>query len=153
MIFAIYLILLCWLVLFKFALSPAMIPNMRGINLKPFRYALANMTHLKEVIYNVLVFIPAGVYFSAIFARKNILLGTVSATLLSLIFETAQWIFSIGVSDITDLITNTGGGFLGMLLFWIMGKIAFRERMKIFNTLGVMIEVAGILMLMVFPVF
>jgi glycopeptide antibiotics resistance protein len=148
-IFAIYILLLCWLVLFKFAISIDMIPNFRGINLIPFHYDQASSAHWREVVFNVIVFIPAGFYFSAMFAKKNILLGTAATAALSLLFEIIQWIFSIGASDITDLITNTVGGFCGMLLFWIMGKITRKHRMTIINVLGIIIEALGVLLLLI----
>lgn len=69
-VFVVYLFLLCWLVLFKFATSMEAIPHIRGINLIPFHYDMENSVHLKEVIYNIIVFIPCGVYLSAFFPRK-----------------------------------------------------------------------------------
>lgn len=148
-VFGVYMLLLIWLVLFKFATSIEEIPCLRGINLVPFHYDQENAVHIREIFYNVIVFIPAGFYLSAIFAKKHIFLGTAAAAALSLLFEMIQWVFSIGASDITDIITNTFGGFCGMLLFWIMGKIMFRYRMKIINILGIIIEVLGVALLLV----
>ena len=61
-VFGIYLFLLVWLVLFKFATSLSELPSIRGINLIPFYYDQETGTHLKEVLYNIIVFIPLGVY-------------------------------------------------------------------------------------------
>lgn len=148
-VFGVYILLLIWLVLFKFATSVEEIPCLRGINLVPFHYEQETAVHVREVLYNVLVFVPAGFYFSAMFAKKHIFLGTAATAGLSLLFEITQWVFSIGASDITDLITNTVGGFCGMLLFWIMGKITFKYRMKIINALGIVIEIFGGALLMI----
>lgn len=96
-------------------------------------------------MFNVLVFILSGFCFLAFFSKKRIALtGT---AMLSLLFEIVQWVFSIGASDITDLITNTSGGLCGMLLFLIMGKIAGQHRMKINNAIGIVIESAGLLLI------
>lgn len=46
---------------------------------------------------------------------------------MSLTFETVQWIFSIGVSDITDLIGNTLGSGVGAVLFAFLGKYCQRR--------------------------
>lgn len=148
-VFAVYILLLVWLVLFKFATSIEEIPHLRGINLIPFHYDKENAVHVREVFYNVMVFVPAGFYFSAIFAKKNIFLGTAATALLSLLFETVQWIFSIGASDITDFITNTVGGLLGLLLFWLMGKITLKHRMTVINVLGIIVEVLGGMLLLI----
>ena len=134
-VFAVYLFLLCWLVLFKLGVSAEDIQRLRSLNLIPFYYDSQSSVHLREVVFNILVFIPAGFYFSAMFFRENIRYAPAAAALVSLSFEILQWIFSLGASDITDLITNTLGGFCGMLLFVMMGRVAGRRRMKIVNTL------------------
>lgn len=146
-VFAVYLLLLCWLVLFKFAVRAEDLPRLRGLNLIPFHYDSENSVHLREVVLNVLAFVPAGFYFSAIFSKRSIFLAPAAAALVSLLFELSQWVFSIGASDITDLITNTFGGFCGMLLFVILGRIAGRYRMKLINTLGIIMEAAGLLLI------
>jgi glycopeptide antibiotics resistance protein len=45
-----------------------------------------------------------------------------SILVFSLAAETAQFVFAIGASDITDLITNTIGGALGLVLYDLCGK-------------------------------
>lgn len=42
---------------------------------------------------------------------------------VSLLFEIIQYILSIGSSDITDIITNTLGGLVGVLVVSILRKI------------------------------
>lgn len=142
-VFGVYVAFLVWLVLFKLATNLEQIPCQRGINLIPFHYDQENSVHLKEVLYNMLVFVPAGYYFAAFLQKKNIFLGTAAAAALSLFFEITQWVFSIGASDITDLITNTLGGLCGVALFWLMGKAAGKHRMTIANTVGVVLELSG----------
>jgi glycopeptide antibiotics resistance protein len=122
-VFAVYFVLLVWLVLFKFAVSLDDVPRLRGINLVPFYYDTENSVHLKEVVYNILVFVPLGVYLSAFMSKKTLVIRILPCFLLSLAFEVIQWIFAIGASDITDVIGNTFGGILGLILFWLLGKI------------------------------
>ena len=64
-VFAVYLLLLCWLILFKLADSIDRIPHMRGINLIPFYFdrIAGSLFHIKDIVYNVAVFIPAGAYY------------------------------------------------------------------------------------------
>ena len=54
-IFVVYLILLCWLILFKLAVTVDMIPHLRGINLIPFYYDKGSPVHLREIIFNIIV--------------------------------------------------------------------------------------------------
>lgn len=146
-VFVFYLLLLCWLVLFKFATSMEAIPHIRGINLIPFHYDMENSVHLKEVIYNIIVFIPCGVYLSAFLSKKSIGLGILITFILSMVLEVLQWIFAIGASDITDVIGNTLGGVIGLSTFLLMGKIAPKCRMKIVNGIGLVVEVLAIVLL------
>ena len=46
------------------------IPNMRSINLNPFHYDMENSVHFRKVLYNVIVFIPAGFYFTEFLKKK-----------------------------------------------------------------------------------
>lgn len=147
-VFGVYLALLIWLVLFKFATSPAQIPHLRGINLIPFHYDQETAFHAKEILYNLVVFIPAGFYFSALLERRSILLAAAATAGLSLAFEITQWLFAIGASDITDLITNTAGGCCGMLLFRLLGKALGAKRLKFANTLGSILELAATTLLL-----
>jgi glycopeptide antibiotics resistance protein len=146
-VFAVYLFLLILLVLFKFAVSLNDIPRLRGINLIPFHYDSENSVHLKEVVYNILVFVPLGVYLSAFMFKKPFAIRILHCFLLSLAFEIIQWVFAIGASDITDLIVNTLGGLLGCIIFWIFGKISLNKRMSIINVIGIVIEIIGVLLL------
>lgn len=141
LVFGIYMILLVWLVLFKFATSIEEIHSMRGINLIPFHYDKENPVHFREVLYNIVVFIPAGFYFTAFTWKKGMGIGVLATTLLSFLFELTQWVFSLGATDITDIITNTAGGLCGMILFWIMGKVLCKCRMLIINVIGLIIEI------------
>lgn len=148
-VFGVYLLLLTWLVLFKFAFAIEEIPHLRQLNLIPFHYetSVTPIMHIKEVVYNILVFVPAGVYFTAFFGERKWWKGIGASFLISLSFEIIQWIFSIGVSDITDLLGNTLGGVLGALLFVLLGKIFPKKRMSMINGIGAVVEVVGIALL------
>lgn len=64
-----------------------------------------------------------------------------------MVLEALQWIFTIGASDITDVIGNTLGGIIGLSTFLLMGKIAPKSRMKIVNGIGLVVEVLAIVLL------
>ncbi|MDP4108311.1 MAG: VanZ family protein, partial [Bacillota bacterium] len=48
---------------------------------------------------------------------------------LSLTFEFIQFIFAIGATDITDVITNTVGGFLGLKLYSLSNKYITNKKL------------------------
>ena len=67
-------------------------------------------------------------------------------------FETLQFILKIGAFDITDLITNTLGGVIGLVVFKIIEK-AFNNSVKaqrfinVFATLGSVLLILLLLLL------
>lgn len=142
-VFGIYFFLLIWLILFKFEIHISKLDTIRSINFIPFHYAneIGINFHLKEVIYNVLVFVPLGVYIQFFKPQWSFLVKTLLAFCISFIFESLQYIFAIGASDITDIIDNTLGGIIGVLLAKILGKICKEKSITIINVIGLIIEV------------
>ena len=143
-VFGIYLILLAWLVLFKFATSLSELPSIRGINVIPFYYDQETSVHLKEVLYNIIVFIPLGVYIQILKEDWKIAMKCMVAFLTSFLFEAVQFIFAIGASDITDIIGNTLGGIIGIFFCILMKKITPKKYITIINVLGIVIEIMAL---------
>jgi glycopeptide antibiotics resistance protein len=119
-LFAAYLLILLWLVLFKFSYDPIGVLSdlqTRSLNLIPFTRA-----HRIEMISNLVAFIPfgmmAGVNFKEVAFRYKI--AVVFA--FSLAVEITQFALAIGVADITDLIMNTLGGFIGLAAYVTFSK-------------------------------
>lgn len=54
----------------------------------------------------------------------------------SLFFETVQFIFAIGASDITDLITNSLGGIIGVFAAIVISKVSAKNWIKIINIIS-----------------
>ncbi len=120
LLLGIYALLLVWLVLFK---MDFLLPHRpRSINLIPFYFQYQQHTALMEGVANVLAFLPLGLYLSMMgVSAGKLLLG--GAT-LSLAFELIQFAFAMGVTDITDLITNTAGTAAGVGLYLLLRKHA-----------------------------
>jgi glycopeptide antibiotics resistance protein len=145
----IYLILLVWLILFKLSTNFADLSHIRSINFIPFKGAMTvnQAAEFKEILYNIIVFIPLGVYVSVFKSdwsgakRIALCLGA------SFIFEALQFIFAIGVSDITDLITNTLGGLIGIMAYGALRNRCKKNFIAIINSLGLAIEALAITML------
>ena len=117
-VFGVYLALLVWCILFKFSLRPEEIPHLRGINLIPYAASVVvnGKVQISEIIENMLVFLPFGLCISAFYPDSEIQNRILLASGLSLFFEVTQYIFAIGASDITDVIDNTLGAVIGILL-------------------------------------
>ena len=69
----------------------------------------------------MIIFAPLGIYLKMLKTEssKAVKLYFVVSG-ISLIFETLQFIFGIGASDITDVITNTAGTAAGAGLYCIL---------------------------------
>ena len=143
-VFSVYFILLIWLVLFKFATDLSEIPSMRSINLIPFHYDQETSGHLKEVIYNIIVFVPLGVYVQIFRENWKKSMKCLFIFSTSFLFEIVQFIFAIGASDITDLIGNTIGGIVGILFYRMLKKFMPEKCIFIINVLGLLIELVAI---------
>lgn len=140
-VFGLYLFLLVCLVLFKFATSLSELPSMRGINIIPFYYDQETNAHLKEVLYNILVFIPLGVYVQIFKEDWKISKKCMVAFLTSFLFEVVQFVFALGASDITDIIGNTFGGIVGVFFCIMIKRIAPKKYVSTINGLGMFIEI------------
>lgn len=127
--FVFYLQLLVYLVLFKLDLISTIAYRYRELMLIPyFRPGAINMrTVVEELVMNVAAFIPLGMYLSMLKLPKKIWARILAGFGLSLAFETAQYVFAIGTSDVTDLINNTLGTAIGVLVYFVIKKL-LREK-------------------------
>lgn len=123
---ALYLVILIWLVLFKlqFNISSVFNYHHRSLNLNPFAVPLYvnGRINFGEMIDNVIIFIPFGLLLSVNFKEIGFLPKFTLILVFSLTCELIQFIFAIGAADITDVITNTVGGFLGLKLYGLSNK-------------------------------
>lgn len=147
-LFGIYCILIVWIILFKFSISINDIlglDKIRKINLIPFYYfnEVGFGFHFKEVLDNLLIFIPFGIYLKMLNKdnKKIILYGFV----FSLALEVCQFIFKLGAIDITDLITNTLGTIVGVYIYVLLEKI-FKNKEKINKVLRILSLILTILL-------
>ena len=146
-VFGVYLALLTWLVLFKFSTNLSQLPSVRSINWIPFYYDLETNTHRLEVFYNIIVFVPLGVYLHIFREKWKFTSKCLAVCCTSLLFELIQFVFAIGASDVTDLIGNSFGGLIGILFCMILCKLMPRKFVSLVNGLGAMIEIGLIGML------
>ncbi|WP_353507056.1 MULTISPECIES: VanZ family protein [unclassified Bacillus (in: firmicutes)] len=79
---------------------------------------------------NVLLFLPLGILVSLVFIDVKYLSQVIYLSLfISVSVETTQYITTLGVFDVDDIILNTLGSILGfMILVFIKNK-----RLKFFN--------------------
>jgi Glycopeptide antibiotics resistance protein len=87
------------------------------------RFLYEGVARWTEMLANVAVFVPFGFFLSEFLSttkhfsdRRQIGRFALAAFGLSLCIESLQLIFRLGVFEITDLVLNTLGGFVGALM-------------------------------------
>lgn len=86
----------------------------RGLSLVPF-HEVADAQSVFAPLFgyggNIAFFVPVGVLAYVVFGRAGRAIAFGAA--FSLLMETAQYVFALGLTDVDDLITNTLGAALG----------------------------------------
>lgn len=120
-IMGLYFVIMVWILFQRRATG-----GFRVLNLAPFStirsyfYINGGISHsygLVNLIGNILIFVPMGIYLSLLIKKTSVRACTIRIALISLGVEILQYIFALGVADIDDLILNTIGGFIGIILF------------------------------------
>lgn len=138
-----YLCILLWVIVLKLGFSFSELDRYRSLNLIPFYYDRETSFHAREVIQNVLAFVPVGVYLKMLGAdiKRAVQVGFA----VSFLFELQQFVFACGASDITDIITNTTGALLGAVLYAALGRIVRRPALQ--TVVNVLAGAATVLLL------
>ena len=147
----IYLFALIWIILFKMSMFNEIFrpDRIRSINLIPFHYDEENNYHMSELMVNMIIFAPLGIYLKMLKTGsiKAILCGLV----ISLIFETLQFVFEIGASDITDVIANTAGAAAGVGIYCLLNQ-NFKNTEKLDGLIRILAVICTVLMLLLFAI-
>jgi glycopeptide antibiotics resistance protein len=156
-LFVIYLILLAWIVLWKLDVpyvgAAAGLP--RPIKLIPFvPSAEAGGSAPLEVVANILLFVPFGIYLGLLAPtwRRLKLTGVLVAT--SLVLETTQHLLSTGSFDTTDIIANAVGGLAGVGLL-VLARLRLQTRTSLVMTrvclIGTVVSLLAIALFLASP--
>ena len=104
-----------------------------GVNFTPFkemfRYTFGSYKFMKNIVGNIVLFIPFGFFVSHYLNTKKAITPAIITLIVSLCAEGIQ--YHIGrIFDVDDIILNVFGGFIGYLLF--IGFSAIRSRLPRF---------------------
>jgi glycopeptide antibiotics resistance protein len=135
---ALYILILIWIVLFKlkFDIPSVFHHHHRSLNLIPFAAPsrVNGSVNYGEMILNCLFFIPFGLLLNVNFKQPGFLSKLAFILCFSLTVEIIQFVFAIGASDITDVITNSFGGLIGLILYDLSNKYTNSEKLDSFIT-------------------
>lgn len=95
-----------------------------GWNFIPFEFMVELITShismsvaLKNVLGNIFVFVPMGILLAFFFQKLSTKQIVKIGFFISLVIELAQGIIGLGIADVDDLLTNTIGVLLGVILY------------------------------------
>lgn len=137
--FIIYILLLYHIVTFQ--------DNNYGTNnLVPFkeilRYNITSSLFVKNVLGNILLFVPFGLFTSYIVKNKTVFPTAILTFLVSCSIEFAQ--MCIGrTADVDDVILNTIGGIVGYIIYYVFMRIS--DKMPEFMKKNVFLDILAIL--------
>jgi len=140
-LFIIYLTAIFWILLLKLGVRFSYMGN-RSVNLTPF----TDPIDPGEIILNVVIFVPLGMYAGVLFTRWTFGTKLLFIFLTSLMVEALQFILKVGAFDITDIITNTSGGVIGLIIFGAIKKV-FNNRVKAQKFINIIAGIGTVLMI------
>lgn len=84
---------------------------------------------LWQILLNFVLYIPLGVILCSLLSRKKrcYLLASLLVFGVSLANELIQYVFSLGIADIDDLLANTLGGLWGNSLYCLWKKLRLKK--------------------------
>lgn len=71
----------------------------------------------RETLLNMAGFVPVGLFVTLLSEKKSLLRAALAGFLVSLAFETLQYVLMVGTSDLVDLFANTLGSVVGYLIY------------------------------------
>jgi glycopeptide antibiotics resistance protein len=119
----------------------------RIINLIPILGSFDNngVIRFSEIIINIFAFIPLGIYICIIKAKWSFVKKVLVIAVLTLAFEITQFIFVIGITDITDVLSNTFGGIIGIGIYALLFKVLKGKTNKVINMISAILTVLTLL--------
>ncbi|CAN7750327.1 VanZ family protein [Paenibacillus sp. LjRoot56] len=91
---------------------------------------------MTNILGNIILFMPLGVYVQLLKKDKKISISMGIVFLISLLVEIFQFIFGIGATDIDDIILNSLGGLIGILVYKVL-LLIFKDEEKVRLTIVV----------------
>lgn len=112
--FVLWMLVMVWAVLWKIE-TPWTAARLRDLKLVPLvATAEAGASAPIEVVENVLLFVPVGLFLGMLAPRWPWWRAGLVAAGTSIALESAQYVLATGASDVTDVLGNTAGALLGL---------------------------------------
>lgn len=106
--------------------------GMNGVNLVPFSTIMPYITGkantnlnvaIMNILANIFLFIPLGFYAEVLLRKRMKKTKIMIIILIPIIVELIQFVSSIGICDVDDVILNAIGGLLGIQVLKVVEKL------------------------------
>lgn len=157
-IFIFYIFLVLHIILFKSTSPLELFGNrramLRSANLVPFstingyfygHFDVSKSISFKNIVGNIILFVPLGIYLPLFRLQKKDRIHLFYISTISLSLELMQYIFYIGTFDIDDILLNSLGGFIGILLYKLLTFI-IKDAKKIRHFITIISSAVGLLL-------
>ncbi len=116
------------------------------------RYNIGSRLFLKNVLGNMLLFLPYGFFASYLLRNKKLSVSCILTLIASISIETVQLVIG-RVFDVDDILLNLLGGCLGFFIYFLIDKLWYRlpklfKNDLILNILALIILIFVIIVLM-----
>lgn len=137
-LFVMYLLALAWLILLKLQFYIPYMDDGRIINLIPLMGSFDEngVIRLGEIALNILALVPLGIFICALDAPPSSVNKVLVIAGLTVVFEAAQYAFAMGRADITDVLSNTLGGIIGIGVYTLMFRALKHRTNEMINALA-----------------
>lgn len=89
----------------------------------------------------MIVFVPYGIYVALLRPRWSFGRRLVPIVVTTVAFETIQFVFAIGRSDITDVLSNTLGGALGISIYVGVERLLGAGTRRVLNVVALALTI------------
>ena len=138
-LFAVYLVLLGWVVLWKLEVPWVGEAGWRIVKLVPFVATdSAGASTRFDVVANLALFVPFGLYLGLLAPSWRWWRAAATFAAASLGLEVAQYVLAVGSSDLTDVVVNTAGGLVGLAVARRVSAAALTRACAIGTVLAVL---------------
>ena len=156
-VFVFYVIILLWITIFKCNHATPIYELRIFLEsmtvAERFAYATSKLTlkdgEMTEMILNVFIFIPFGILIPLLRGKTAPITTTVLALLSTFFIECLQLLFCFGWFTYSDLILNTTGAVLGIIIYAVFVKRINEENkktvLKLLNVFAIAIAVFAII--------
>lgn len=126
-LFVIYFLVLAWMLVFKKELAVFLTGWCDALNGNEIPFvspAIYNgILYCLQIGFNVLCFIPFGIYMEMIFRKASWVQNLFVIGLISFSYKVVQYNFATGRIDIIDLLANGFGGAIGINIMYVLTSI------------------------------